>query len=160
MEKRKLARGVKKQDRFSQMTKWYEKGLNFKCQSCGYCCSISGFVWLSKKDILRICDFLKLEEKDFLRKYTRQCMGRLSLKEYVDSGACIFLKDNKCLIYPARPIQCSTYPFWPHILSSKKNFFAQKRTCKGIDSPACHFSKEEIEEKLKEHLENFSEKKL
>jgi hypothetical protein len=28
-------------------------------------------------------------------------------------------KSNQCRIYQARPIQCSTYPFWPNILESE-----------------------------------------
>ena len=31
-----------------------------------------------------------------------------------DELACVFLtKTKKCSIYPVRPLQCLTYPFWP-----------------------------------------------
>ena len=40
-----------------------------------------------------------------------------------DAG-CIFLgEDNKaCTVYPARPIQCSTYPFFPRFLRTPESW--------------------------------------
>ena len=140
------------------MKPWYENGLNFKCFKCGMCCSISGYVWLSKSDIIRISDYIKITKKDFLKKYTRYFNGKISLIEKV-TGECIFLKDKKCKIYPVRPIQCKTFPFWPNLMREKEKFFLQKNICRGIDDPSFHFSKEEIEKKLLEYIENFSKKK-
>ncbi|MFC1643505.1 YkgJ family cysteine cluster protein, partial [Chlamydiota bacterium] len=44
-------------------------------------------------------------------KYTILTKNRtsLSLKEK-DDGTCIFLDVNNCLIYPVRPVQCTTFP--------------------------------------------------
>ena len=159
MAKRKLAICLAKKDRFSSMTKWYEKGVHFKCHSCGSCCSVSGYVWLSDKDIQTLADFLNISKDHFIKKYTRLCMGRVSLKEYTHTGHCIFLKDQKCVVYKARPVQCKTFPFWTHIMREKENFLSQKSTCRGIEDSSCFFTKEEIEKKLLEYLENFSEKK-
>ena len=37
-----------------------------------------------------------------------------------NEGACIFLNPiGQCSIYDVRPLQCSTYPFWPSIVSSR-----------------------------------------
>lgn len=38
-------------------------------------------------------------------------------------GACIFVDAlGKCSIYDVRPIQCETYPFWPSLLDSRKDW--------------------------------------
>ena len=39
-----------------------------------------------------------------------------------DEGrGCVFLsKEGQCGIYEARPIQCSTYPWWPSLLESEE----------------------------------------
>jgi Fe-S-cluster containining protein len=38
--------------------------------------------------------------------------------------SCIFLdqETNFCQIYPVRPIQCSTYPFWSNVLKNEYNW--------------------------------------
>ena len=52
--------------------KFYEKGLNFSCQRCSFCCGHSpGFVYLSKRDLMSLCDFFKMPVKDFVQKYCR-----------------------------------------------------------------------------------------
>lgn len=33
------------------------------------------------------------------------------------NGDCVFLRDGKqCTVYGARPLQCSTYPWWPELM--------------------------------------------
>ena len=87
--------------------KWFKNGLYFKCQQCSDCCTgAPGYVWLTEKDIQNIIKFLNIEEKDFLKKYTRHVRGQISLKELFPNYDCIFLKDRKCQIYQARPMQC------------------------------------------------------
>lgn len=109
-------------------------GLRFECQQCGHCCQgVPGYVFLSKRDIQRIATFLKLNPRAFLEKYARQVDFRLksqySLIEF-SNGRCIFF-DQNCLIYPVRPVQCSTYPFWPQYLEDIKDFMHLVRNCPG-----------------------------
>lgn len=35
------------------------------------------------------------------------------------AAVCVFLDEstNGCVVYPVRPVQCSTYPWWPEIMS-------------------------------------------
>ncbi|HRW58976.1 MAG TPA: YkgJ family cysteine cluster protein [Chlamydiales bacterium] len=128
---------------------WYEKGLKFKCQGCSGCCQgFEGYVWITKEDVEKISTFLNISQKDFLKKYTRLCFGRLSLIETNNNYACVFLKDQKCQIYPVRPVQCKTFPFWTHNLTSKEQYDKLKESCPGIHHPDGKlFSFEEIEEK-------------
>jgi Fe-S-cluster containining protein len=45
------------------------------------------------------------------------------------SSACIFLDrtTNQCQIYPVRPLQCRTYPFWPKVTASVQSWNAECR---------------------------------
>lgn len=124
---------------------WYKNGLKFECTGCGKCCTGSpGAVWLNPNEIQTIADFLKISKENFLAKFTRLIDGRLSLieKEHYD---CVFLNGKFCSIYPVRPVQCQTFPFWHTILESKENWEAAKSSCEGINDNAPIVSFEEIE---------------
>ncbi len=115
---------------------WYDKGVDFTCRMCGHCCSGEpGFVYLSEKSIQEISDHLGLDRDVFLEKYTRLVdMGtywQISLKER-DDYSCVFLTEKGCSIYPVRPLQCMTYPFWPHVFEDRALWEAEKDSCPGI----------------------------
>jgi Fe-S-cluster containining protein len=48
-----------------------------------------------------------------------------------DQGRCIFLKDNTCMIYPARPLVCRFYPFELN-MEGTKHVFAYSAECPAI----------------------------
>ena len=45
---------------------------------------------------------------------------------------CEFLTDKGCSIYEVRPLQCRTYPFWPHVFDDKALFEEEKKACPGL----------------------------
>ncbi|MDX8430351.1 MAG: YkgJ family cysteine cluster protein [Candidatus Algichlamydia australiensis] len=115
---------------------WYSGGLRFKCTECGGCCTGSpGYVWLEEKDIEALISYLKISRSAFLRRYTRQVGKRISLLEDSTTFDCVFLKENRCTVYAARPKQCRTFPFWPSLLRSKKDWESARSYCEGIDHP-------------------------
>jgi len=131
---------------------WYKKGLYFKClNGCAKCCTGSpGYVWLTEDDIERISKHLKISKTDFLKKYTRQVKGKISLTENFKNFDCCFLIDKKCQIYSIRPNQCKTYPFWDSSVRSSNSWEAEKNHCPGIDDKTGKlFTLEEINEKIK-----------
>lgn len=118
---------------------FYQKGLCFKCQGCGSCCTgFPGFVWLKKNEIINISAYLKIDKNTFLKNYTFQAYGMVSLKEIKPSYDCIFFKDKKCQIYPVRPFQCIAFPFWPHNVESQESWQTLKKSCPGIDQGDLH----------------------
>lgn len=117
------------------MTKpWYKEGLNFACTGCGKCCTGEpGYVWIDQEEIEAMAETLGITVKEFIQTYTRQVDGELSLKEYPRTYQCIFLRDNMCMVYKARPKQCRTFPFWSENLESKEAWEACARRCEGIN---------------------------
>lgn len=141
----------------SLTSQWYKEGLSFNCQKCGQCCTgFPGYVWLSHKDIERIAHFLHISSKEVIKKFTRHIHNKISLKEIPKTYDCIFFQNNRCIIYAARPIQCQTFPFWPHLLQSEKNWKNASATCPGMcKKDPHHFSFQEIKKKLEEYKQNF-----
>ena len=104
--------------------KWYREGLKFSCTQCGNCCSGDpGYVWATKEEIARISVFLGRTDGWLDNAHLRRVGLQYSLTEH-PNGDCIFLKrengKSMCTIYPVRPLQCRTWPFWKENLRSKK----------------------------------------
>ncbi|KAL9190268.1 hypothetical protein ACHAXT_007479 [Thalassiosira profunda] len=118
---------------------WYEDGLQFNCTGCGKCCKVDGDVWLAPEEVEQTMHYLGYDASKatavdaFREQYVRaeiapadgdaerklqswMCLRRVE-------GACIFLDPlGKCSIYDARPVQCSTYPFWPSLLKNREGW--------------------------------------
>jgi len=119
---------------------WYAEGLRFTCTQCGNCCTgPSGFVWFDDAELTRMAEHLGLTREQFLRRYARRVGRRWSLNERKSSYGydCIFLDRDEngkalCTIYPVRPAQCRTWPFWPENLHSPEDYHRASRRCPGM----------------------------
>jgi Fe-S-cluster containining protein len=135
---RRLADNLAKFGRFPMASeKWYQAGLSFECTQCGNCCSGDpGYVWATKDEIARIAEFLGRTDGWLDRTQLRRVGFRYSLTEKRD-GDCIFLKREggkaMCGIYPVRPTQCRTWPFWTQNLTSLDAWNQARRTCPGMN---------------------------
>ncbi len=117
--------------------KWYAAGLRFECTQCGHCCSGEpGYVWVTSEEARRIARFLGQQRQELNGRYIRRVALKLSLTEE-PNGDCVFLTrgDGRatCRIYPVRPLQCRTWPFWDSNLRSPEHWAEVARTCTGID---------------------------
>lgn len=115
---------------------WYDMGLRFRCTQCGNCCSGGpGYVWLTYTDMVKIAGFLNLAVDQFTRRYVRQVSGGFSLVEKAGYD-CIFLNRENgkamCGIYPVRPTQCRTWPFWNQNLTSPEAWTHSAARCPGM----------------------------
>jgi hypothetical protein len=111
---------------------WYAEGLRFGCTRCGHCCGgPPGFVWVGKEEIEHLAGFMRVEAAAFLTLYCRSVWWRTSLRE-LDNGDCVFLTPQGCSVYPVRPVQCRTFPFWPDSLRSPQGWEALKERCPGV----------------------------
>jgi Fe-S-cluster containining protein len=127
---------------------FFQKGVQFECTRCGKCCTgYPGYVYLSEHDILGIAHYLGIGTKEFVKRYTRLVFmfheQRLSLVEK-NQYDCVFW-DALCTIYPARPHQCRTYPFWKRHLVSRREWEKTAAFCPGINRGRV-YSQKEIEE--------------
>ena len=152
-----------------KVSKTLENGIEFSCQMCGSCCTgfQEGEVYLYQDDIDRLSNFLnissKSELKKFAKKYIRIINDTFFWKEPGDERGktykfktlgfrftgndehCHFLKDNKCTVHENRPFQCSCFPFWQMLVTSRKNFINYAKKCPGLKVlKGKHYSKEEI----------------
>jgi Fe-S-cluster containining protein len=123
--------------------KFYKNGLKFSCLGCGECCKLpEGRVQVSQEEIRIISDFLDIEEKSPIGKFVSSENGIFRIFENTEKY-CIFLENNECAIYPVRPLQCRTFPFWPENLKSQYRWNQLKEFCPGIDNEK-HFTFSEI----------------
>lgn len=117
-----------------------EKGYDYSfnpnaCESCGgNCCTgESGYIYVNQTEIESIATFFELGISEFKKEYLFKNGYKYSIKERIveDSHDCIFFdrKINGCSIYPVRPKQCRTFPFWPYFKTHKDELKAE---CPGI----------------------------
>jgi uncharacterized protein len=128
----------------SDQDPWYRDGLAFTCTRCGACCTgAPGYVWVNLEEIRKLAEFRGLSVEEFGRQFLRKVGDRLSLIER-PGGDCIFW-DRKigCTVYPARPEQCQTWPFWPENIARPEDWEHVTRICPGSGQGQV-FSVEEI----------------
>jgi Fe-S-cluster containining protein len=92
------------------------------------------YVFLNEQEAEGIRAHLGLSRSWFHRRY----LGRLPYGDLVaswqDDGRCVFLDARgECGIYPVRPMQCRTYPFWPEIVRRQQGWRRESRRCEGIN---------------------------
>jgi Fe-S-cluster containining protein len=106
---------------------WYQDGLRFRCTRCGHCCTGEpGNVWVDEEEIEAIAEFRDEPVPQAAALYTRATARGRSLREKAN-GDCIFYdRAEGCTIYPVRPRQCRTWPFWE---SNVRTPEAWQRTC-------------------------------
>jgi Fe-S-cluster containining protein len=120
----------------SQQSSWLGSvsSLPFECTSCGKCCKTIGDVIMSPEETLAAATYVNTTVSEFIKNYASHTMRSktkpedkpwllIANRETEKGPVCIFLDtNNQCQIYPVRPIQCSTYPFWSNILENEFNW--------------------------------------
>jgi len=111
---------------------WYKDGLPFTCTRCGHCCTgAPGFVWVTDEEIQSIAAFRGEPLREFIELYTRKARGKVSLREKANDDCVFWDKDRGCTVYPVRPAQCRTWPFWGSNVETPEAWERTKRVCPG-----------------------------
>ena len=111
---------------------WYADGLAFTCTRCGNCCrGAPGTVWVNDDELRAIAKFRGENALEVEKLYTHIVQGRRSLRERLN-GDCVFWeKEAGCTIYPVRPRQCKTWPFWASNVHSPETWEQTCSVCPG-----------------------------
>jgi uncharacterized protein len=138
---------------------WYDKGLRFECTRCGNCCRNHGdytFVSLGPVELREIPDFLGVSREKFLADHCDKEPGYHPTLR-MDRPACPFLTaEQTCSIYPVRPMQCRTWPFWTENLVRETWEGPVKDCCPGAGKGR-HYSAAEVERIAAENDRWYSE---
>jgi uncharacterized protein len=123
---------VSEEQRAGAEVPWYADGLAFACTRCGQCCTGEpGYVWVSDEELAAIAAFLGQPLSEVRDLYTRKTRGRRSLRERAN-GDCVFWDRQKgCTVYPVRPPQCRTWPFWESNVATPEDWERTCRVCPG-----------------------------
>jgi Fe-S-cluster containining protein len=115
----------------------HQAKLKFTCTGCGKCCigRANDYVLLQKEEAENIRHELGLGKDWFRRRYlVRLQNGHNGIKLNQDGRCPFLLQGGGCRVYRARPIQCRTYPFWPEIIASKRDWDSEAKRCEGINN--------------------------
>lgn len=118
---------------------WYVGGLHFECMQCGNCCAgpEEGYIWITQPEIRLLAEHLGMSVEKLRSKYLIRYGNRTSIRERAICHDCIFLKrvgsGRGCGIYPVRPKQCRTWPFWTQNLQSPDSWNITAQKCPGIN---------------------------
>ena len=131
----------------NKLNVWYEEGLRFTCTGCGACCTgAPGYTWVSEEEIVAIAKFLNVSLEEMGNRYIRKVGNHFSLRENPKNFDCTFLEGKQCKIYPVRPHQCRTFPWWPGNLASEEKWKEAAKGCEGICNTGELHSREKIDE--------------
>lgn len=132
---------------------WWGGGLRFECMGCGRCCrGAPGGIFMLPDEERRIAAHVGVPVEELRRRFETTRWRFPSLRE-TSGGRCIMNDGNgRCGIYPCRPVECRTWPFWPELLASPEAWARAARRCPGMDCGAL-WSAEEIAAVLAEHAD-------
>ncbi len=118
-------------DPLEQRSYFFDAGIRFQCLRCGACCTGEpGTIYVAQDEIVPLAAHLRLSVDDFIQQYLYPFKDSYSIGEHAD-GRCLFF-DNGCTIYPLRPHQCRTFPFWFSNLRSEDRWRRIQDKCPGI----------------------------
>jgi Fe-S-cluster containining protein len=96
------------------------KELGFKCELCAHCCKkdFNDHVFLLDTDVATVRGIdpkvlVPAPYYEFCDQKGRFYVSGYALKTKSD-GSCVFLENERCKIYEARPLICRVYPYMLH----------------------------------------------
>ena len=107
--------------------------MRFQCQpGCIRCCEQKGFVYLTREDIARLAEHLGITHAEFQRRYLCGVTGLLRLRKQRHKQ-CPFLLSDGCSVHAIKPLQCSSFPYWPELLDKASERRQAAEYCPGMN---------------------------
>ncbi len=111
---------------------WYKDGLRFRCTKCGHCCTGEpGFVWVEEADLGAIAEFRGETLEEVTGLHTKKTPRGRSLREKANGDCVFYNRQQGCTIYPVRPTQCRTWPFWESNVTTPEDWQQTCEICPG-----------------------------
>ena len=106
---------------------WYRDGLRFRCTRCGDCCTGEpGHVWVNAEELAAIAEHRGEPVEEVVARFTRVAERGRTLREKANGDCVFFERGVGCTVYPVRPRQCRTWPFWESNVATPEDW---ERTC-------------------------------
>jgi Fe-S-cluster containining protein len=107
--------------------------MRFLCQSgCIRCCEQKGFVYVSGDDIARLAQHIGITRAEFKRRYLCGRAPLLRLRK-PRKKQCPFLLADGCSMHSVKPLQCSSFPYWPELLANSGERREVAQYCPGMN---------------------------
>jgi hypothetical protein len=107
--------------------------MRFQCQpGCIACCNQKGFVYLTRDDIARLAEHLDITRAEFQRRYLCGVAPLLRFRKQRHKQ-CPFLLAGGCSVHAVKPLQCSSFPYWPELLASAAERREAATYCPGMN---------------------------
>ena len=107
--------------------------MRFECQSgCVRCCEQKGFVYVTREDIARLAEHVGLTRAEFKRRYLCGTAPLLRFRKQRHKQ-CPFLLAGGCSVHAIKPLQCSSFPYWPELLASADERREAAKYCPGMN---------------------------
>jgi hypothetical protein len=88
-------------------------------------------VWVTDDELASIARFIQEPVEEVEKRLTRKYRGRRTLREKAN-GDCVFYERSRgCTVYPVRPPQCRTWPFWESNLETPEDWANTESICPG-----------------------------
>lgn len=115
----------------------YTLAMRFQCQSgCIRCCEQKGYVYVTGDDIARLAEHLGITCAEFRRRYLCGTLsGTQPLLRFrkLRKKQCPFLLADGCSVHAVKPLQCSSFPYWPELLADAAERREAARYCPGMN---------------------------
>jgi Fe-S-cluster containining protein len=114
----------------------YPAEVRFQCTKCGICCGDTKektrHILLLTAEAAQIATATSQPIAEFAVKIDGKAPYSHEMKKTLENGKCIFLSQNRCTIYPLRPLICRFYPFELKIATNQKHQFLHTNECPSI----------------------------
>lgn len=114
----------------------YPAALRFRCTKCGICCGDTKEkirrILLLSTEAEQIATAISQQISEFAVKTEGKAPYSYEVKKTAENGKCVFLENNRCTIYPLRPLICRFYPFELKSATHKKHQFLYTNECPSI----------------------------
>jgi Fe-S-cluster containining protein len=121
---------------------FFDAGICFQCRQCGQCCvGEPGTIYVTQDEIESLAGHFQLTIAEFTKRFLYPFKDSFSIGED-EAGRCLFF-DNGCTVYPLRPGQCRSFPFWFSNLRSEDRWRRVEKACPGIGHGR-RYSREQI----------------